>query len=136
MSQLSRPYQIALGAIALLAVVWVVALRGHKSSGGEERATSSTPPASTPAAARPQASTPVAKPSQPTAPGVAGLTRAIEKAHGAVAQSERNAKQLERKSAEASSSTATTPTTQAAPGASTSTAPTRSRSAAKPHTTT
>jgi hypothetical protein len=140
MSRLSRPYQIALGAIALLAVVWLLALRPHKSSSGEESATSSTP----------TSTTSKAKPSLPTAPGVAGLTRAIEKAHGAVAQSEQNAKQLQQKSAEASSPTASTPgdtatagarartpRTHAAPGSTKSSTPSRSHAsagtAAKPH---
>ena len=43
MAQLSRPFQIALGAVVLFAVVWFVALNGHGSS------SSSTPVASTPA---------------------------------------------------------------------------------------
>jgi hypothetical protein len=58
--QLTLPYRIALLAIALLGVIWFVALRP-----------SSTP---TPAAV--------------TAPGVKGLTNAIKDAHGAVAKSD------------------------------------------------
>lgn len=97
MAQLSRPYQIALGAIAVLALVWVVALRGHSSNPSEPAPSS---PAST------HASSPA--PGAPSkiyhgpAPGVEGLTRAIAKAHGAVATSERNARQLGRASARAS----------------------------------
>jgi len=112
MMQLSRPYQIALTAMGLLAVVWFVALRGH-SSGTE--GSGSSPPA---------ASSPAAKPSAPSsvyhgsAPGVEGLTRAIQKARGAVAQSETNAKQLQEKAAQASSSTQAAPA-QAATGTST-----------------
>lgn len=99
MTQLSRPYQVGLAVICLLAAVWFVALRGHSGTGASST-TASQRAASVPA--------PKATPTAPyhgSAPGVAGLTRAIEKARGAVAQSERNAKQLERKSAEASSST-------------------------------
>ncbi len=46
MTQISRPFQIALAAVVLLAAVWFVALRGHSSSGS-----SSTPAASAPAPA-------------------------------------------------------------------------------------
>ena len=100
MAQLSRPYQVALAAIGVLAAVWFVALRGHSGSGG-----GSSAPAPQPAAPAPKAASPA--PSSPSAPGVAGLTRAIEKARGAVKDSERNAKQLQRKSAEASSPSST-----------------------------
>src|SRR2546421_5070815 len=96
MAQLSRPYQVALAAIVLLAAVWLLALRGHSSGGGES---TSTP------APKPSTSTRPGAPYTPykgSAPGVAGLTRAIQKAHGAVAQSERNAKRLEERSAQAS----------------------------------
>jgi len=108
MSQLSRPYQIALGAIALLGAVWLLALRGHSNSSSER---SSSTAASTPAhasapATQPGASTPVVP---GTAPGVEGLTRAINKAHAAVAESERNAKQLAQKSDQASSSSSSSP---------------------------
>ncbi|MGN6373201.1 MAG: hypothetical protein ACTHM1_09470 [Solirubrobacteraceae bacterium] len=97
MAQLSRPYQIALGAIAVLALVWAVALRGH-SSNPSQPAPSSPPstPASTPAPGAPS------KIYHGPAPGVEGLTRAIAKAHGAVATSESNARQLSRASARAS----------------------------------
>jgi hypothetical protein len=100
MAQLSRPYQIALAAIGVLAAVWFVALRGHSGSGG-----GSSVPAPQPAAPAPKAASPA--PSSPSAPGVAGLTRAIEKARGSVKESERNAKQLQQKSAEASSPSST-----------------------------
>src|SRR5207248_1849099 len=103
MSQLSRPYQIALGAIALLGAVWLLALRGHSSSSsGPSSSTAGSSPAHASApATQPGASTPVV---HGTAPGVEGLTRAINKAHAAVAESERNAKQLAQKSEHASSS--------------------------------
>jgi hypothetical protein len=126
MAQISRPFQIALAGIALLGLVWVFAL--HRP------ASSSTTAAKAPAVA---AATPTQASSSPasggkaggasktyhgSAPGVAGLTRAIAKAHGAVATSQQNAKQLEEKSAQASgaatpssSSTPTTPALTAAP---------------------
>jgi hypothetical protein len=124
MAQISRPFQIALVAFGLLVAVWFFALHGHSSTSGS----GSTPAApATPAA--PSAAAQAEKAAAPSgayhgsAPGVAGLTRAIEKAHGAVATSQQNAKQLQEKSAQASSSAAPTA------GASTTATP-----AAKPHT--
>jgi hypothetical protein len=101
MTRLSRPYQVALVAIGLLAAVWLIALRGHSSTSGSGASTSAPKPAAP--AANPTPSTPYAG----SAPGVAGLTRAIEKARGAVAVSEANAKQLQEKSAQASNSAST-----------------------------
>ena len=93
MSRLSRPYQIALGAIALLGAVWFLALRGHSSGSSEPGSSTATSPPTHAAApaTQPGATTPVV---HGTAPGVEGLTRAINKAHATVAESERNAKQL------------------------------------------
>src|SRR5207244_1126494 len=90
MSQLSRPYQIALGAIALLGAVWFLALRGHSSSSSEpSSSTAAQPPAHASApATQPGASTPVV---HGTAPGVEGRTRASNKARAAVAEPEPNA---------------------------------------------
>jgi hypothetical protein len=99
--QLSRPYQIALGAVAVLGLVWMMALRGHAASPSE-------PAPATPAPQSPAKAVAQANPAAPTsvyhgaAPGVEGLTKAIAKAHGAVATSQQNAQQLQRKSNEAS----------------------------------
>jgi hypothetical protein len=103
MAQLSRPYQIALGVVAVLGLVWVRALRGHGSNPSEPSHT--TPAASTPApgaAAQAKAAGGPTSVYHGAAPGVEGLTRAIAKAHGAVATSQQNARQLEGKSARAS----------------------------------
>jgi hypothetical protein len=101
MAQISRPFQIGLVAVVLLAGVWLFALRGHSSS--------SEPSTAAPASAP---STSHAAPSAPgsSAPGVAGLSNDVAKARGAVATSEKNAHQLEQKSAQASG--------ESAPGAS------------------
>jgi hypothetical protein len=111
MAQISRPFQIALVAIVLLAGVWLFAL--HGSSKAPEASSSAAPsePAQVPAspgggsaqggAASPGAA--AAPAYHGSAPGVAGLTGAIAKAQGAVATSQQNAKQLEQKSAQASS---------------------------------
>jgi hypothetical protein len=104
MTQISRPFQVALAAFVLLAGVWLFALRGHSSStGGSEAAVTTTTPA-TPS--------PIYHGS---APGVEGLSRAIAKAHGAVSTSQQNAKQLEERSAQASGGTSASTTATSAP---------------------
>jgi hypothetical protein len=131
MMQLSRPFQIVLVAFCLFAAVWFFALRSHSSStsGGGSSASSSPAASST--------SSPAAQPTSPgtpyhgSAPGVAGLTRAIEKAQGAVNQSEHNAKQLREKE-QAAAASATPGSSAAASGAAPSTSP----SAAAAHTAT
>jgi len=114
MAQLSRPYQIALAALAVLALAWFAVLHRPGSS-------SSSEPAPAPSAhvspANSNSSSPGASTStyHGAAPGVTGLTRDIAKAHGAVATSERNAQQLKNKSAQASNETP--PSTASAPSA-------------------
>jgi hypothetical protein len=97
MTNISRPFQIALAALVLLIAVWFLALRGH--SGGES---SSSPSAASSSPASPSASqstpgggTPASKGGvyHGSAPGVEGLSRAIQKARGAVAQSQQSANQ-------------------------------------------
>jgi hypothetical protein len=124
MTQISRPFQIALVAVVLLAAVWFVALRGHSSSSGSSApapaasspstASSSGAAGSGSAAASSAASQSAsgggaASPGSTTykgsAPGVDGLTRAIQKARGAVTESEQHNSALAQKSAQASSST-------------------------------
>jgi hypothetical protein len=107
MTHISRPFQIALAAMVLFVAVWLVALRGH--SGGSEGAGSSASSAGGHAAAPAKAAGSGGSPARGSvyhgsAPGVEGLTRAITKAQGAVAQSQHNAKQLRERSAQASSS--------------------------------
>jgi len=115
MAQLSRPYQIALVAMAFLALVWFVALRGHSSSSGPAPVASAPAPAAgSSAAAQAKAAAAPTPVYHGAAPGVEGLTRAIAKAHGAVATSQANAKQLQEKSAQASSPTSTGASSSAA----------------------
>jgi hypothetical protein len=122
MAQISRPFQIALAAVVLLGGVWLFALKGHSSTSSSS---SSAPPpsASAPASHPSSSAASSASGSGPTAPGVAGLTRAIEKAHGAVATSQQNAQQLQQKSQQASSNAAqgtggtSAPSTHAGSGA-------------------
>jgi hypothetical protein len=139
MTQISRPFQIALLGVGLLAAVWFFALQGHSAS-----TAGSSPSASAPAAVAAQsaktgsssasvsgsssANEPAATQSHVyhgSAPGVEGLTRAIAKAHEAVATSRLNEKQLAEKSAQASSSTPSGASGDSAPG----TAPTAATTA-------
>jgi len=127
MAQLSRPFQIVLVAVCLLAGVWLFALQGGSSSTSGS-ATSPAAPASSPTtqSGSSSAGAAEAKAAAPTpiyhgsAPGVEGLTRAIAKAHGVVATSQQNAKQLEEKSAQASGTSASA---SGSSGASTSSQP-------------
>jgi hypothetical protein len=126
-AQLSRPYQIALGAVVVLGLVWAMALRGHASNPSEPAPRSpSTSRPSTSAAAEAKAAAAPTPIYHGAAPGVEGLTRAIAKAHGAVATSQQNAQQLQGKSGEASGESQASTTapagaaaTKAATGAST-----------------
>jgi hypothetical protein len=103
MAQLSRPFQIALAALALFAIVWLLALRGHSSAPGSAGSSSPAPPSSV---------------YHGSAPGVEGLTRDLAKAHGAVTTSDQNAKKLAEQSAQASGGTpSATPAPTTAPKA-------------------
>lgn len=100
MAQLSRPYQIALAALVVLAAAWLLVLRPHSSSSNGTEASTATVAQPSTSSTSSSASSPVYHGS---APGIEGLTRAIAKAHGAVVTSEQNAKQLSERAAQASS---------------------------------
>ncbi len=124
MTQISRPFQVALLAMVVLAGVWFFALQGHSSSGSSGSAASTPAPrpaASSSAGAKKAAGAPTSV-YHGAAPGVEGLSRAIANAHKAVATSEQNAKQLASKSAQASSAASTGGVTASSP-ASTQTTP-------------
>jgi trimeric autotransporter adhesin len=112
MTQISRPFQIGLLAAGLFVAVWFIALRGHSAggSGSGSAASSTAVPTSTAANSSPAAEAKAAAAPTPiyhgAAPGVEGLTRAINKAHAAVAASQQSAKQTEAESAQASSAAA------------------------------
>jgi len=132
MTQISRPFQIALGAMVLFAAVWFVALRGHSS--GTESA--STPAASSggQTAAPPKTAASDGSSAQGTiykgsAPGVSGLSHAIAKARGAVAQSKQNAQQLQQSSTKASSGGASQSTPTSTTSAPSNATPTKSSGA-------
>jgi hypothetical protein len=104
MAQVSRPFQIALAAVVLFAVVWFVALQGHGSS------SSSTPVASTPASA-PAPATAAKAPAGTT--HIEGMTRAVTHAREAVAASQQAADKSANSSAEAPSHGASVTTSSA-----------------------
>jgi hypothetical protein len=100
MTQISRPFQIALAALVLFIAVWFLALRGHSgessSSGSSSPSAASSPsPSSSASQSAPGGGTPASKGGvyHGSAPGVEGLSRAIQRARGAVAQSQQSAKQ-------------------------------------------
>jgi hypothetical protein len=128
MTQLSRPYQIALVALALLVLVWFAALHGRTPSSGGGSGSS---PVASSAPATPSAAAP-SHVYHGAAPGVEGLTRAIDKAHGAVAQSQREAHRVE--TAEPSASSSAAPAT-AAPATHAAASPAATRTAAHPAAT-
>ncbi len=100
MAQLSRPYQIALLALATLVLAWFVVL--HRPGGAT---TSSSSPSVSSSAGGSSGSSSAGGSSSVyhgSAPGVEGLSKDINKAHGAVATSEHNAQALQSKSAQAS----------------------------------
>src|SRR3984957_2845345 len=109
MAQLSRPYQIILGVVVVFGLIWAVALRSHSSNPSEPTASTPTPTNS--------ASAHGSSGGNGAAPGVEGLTKAIAKAHGAVAESQHNvqvqAGHAQALTGEAQTSTTTTHTTVA-----------------------
>jgi len=106
MAQVSRPFQIALAAVVLFAVVWFVALQGHGSS------SSSTPVASTPVST--PAPAPAAKAKAPAGTThIEGMTRAVTHAREAVAASQQAADKSASSSAEAPSHGASVTTSSA-----------------------
>jgi hypothetical protein len=113
MTRLSRPFQIALVVSGLFVAVWFVGLRGHSAGTGATASVQQVSPVRTPA---PSPGAP-SKVYHGSAPGLEGLTRDVAKAHGAVLASERNAKQLEQKSAHASGSASASSRASAALGA-------------------
>jgi len=121
MAQLSRPFQIALVAMAAFVLVWFVALRGHSASSGPTSVAGT--PVSTPASAT------AAKAKAPAGTThIEGMTRAVTHAREAVAASQQASDKSAASSAESpsqgasvSSSSATVVTKHGATKASTTT---------------
>ncbi|HXW58619.1 MAG TPA: hypothetical protein VEJ23_03980 [Solirubrobacteraceae bacterium] len=129
MTQISRPFVIALAAVLLLAGVWFVALKPHASSSPE---TPASTPAQAPApsgAAQEQANAAPSHVDHTSTPGLEGLTKDINRAHGAVAASQANGRGVEEKAAQVSggtsaSATSSPPSSQPTQAPSTSSPPT------------
>lgn len=126
MAQLSRPFQLALVLVAVLALAWFTVLRAHLSTSGDgsSSAGSSAPSASTTSKTSKAGeiehnegkATPVY---HGAAPGLQGLSKDIRRAHEAVGASQTQAHRLEGAStvastASAAGSHASAPATRAA----------------------
>jgi hypothetical protein len=136
MAQLSRPYQIGLAAVAVLAAAWLLLLQGGHSSSPSAPSTAQVSPAPThtvTAAAAPAKAASEGTAGSATGHGSAsslgGLGKAVEKARGAVATSKAQEKQLAERSDQASSVTLskTTSTPAAAAAPATAAGPTASK---------
>jgi hypothetical protein len=108
MTQISRPFQIALAVLVLFVAVWFLALRGHSSSGSssEPSTPAATAPsvASSPSASSASTSTPAKRTSgggssaathkahHAAAPSAGALKHTIDKAQGAVRHSQHAAR--------------------------------------------
>jgi cytoskeletal protein RodZ len=157
MAQISRPFQIGLVVVVLLAAVWLFALQGHSSSPSSGSSASSSPvvtssvsPSSTPthggSQAHPSTSKAGAQTQHGTVPtsahhahptGVEGLLHAVNKAHEAAATAQQNANQVERKSREASNESAPAQASHAStPASGATTASTPASGAGAPTTST
>ncbi len=137
MAQLSRPYQIGIAAVAVLAVAWLLLLRGHGES--SPSSTASSAPAVVHHA---PAKAATGRAGQATGGGSASSLgaygHAIEKARGAVTTSQHNANRLEEHSNQASSATpsqTTASTPSASASAPSTTAASPSKTATAPSTT-
>jgi len=130
MAQISRPFQIALVVVVLVAGVWLFVLHGNSNNTNTPSAANSSPvvtssvsPGSTPSVHHPastHASTSSAHPSHTHSLG--GLSRAVEAAHKAAATSKH-------KSTAATHAATTVPATSATPA-------TKAKTTVAPHGTT
>lgn len=105
MTQISRPFQIALAAAVVIAAVWLVALRGHSSGGGSSSASSAAAPTvakTTPASAA-SAST-----------GASNLTKAIDTARATAKRNELKAQHARHAQPQAKAKPAPKPATKLA----------------------
>src|ERR1700677_2588462 len=148
MAQLSRPFQIALAAVVVLAGIWLFALQGHSSttagSASSPAVSASAPATSTPAStaatsSTPPASTTAAKPapthatSHSSETSIGGLSHAINRAQHAAAITQQHEHQVEVKSAQVANEPAPTTTSSASSTAPTTTA--RATTTTKPSST-
>lgn len=137
MAQLSRPYQVVLILVAVLALAWFAVLRSHVSTSSS--GSSGGGASSQASAAAPKAGAIERHESTPTrvyhgpAPGVEGLTKDVRRAHEAVGASEAQTHKLESAGGSPSASSGASRGSQAASGVPSTAAAAGSRTAAKPH---
>jgi hypothetical protein len=143
MAQLSRPFQIALLAVAVLAGVVLFALQGRSTStsgSGSSPVVSATVPATAAHAgtAKSRGSSSSKSPGTPTHVGhgsgssLGGLSRAIDRAQHAAAISQQHEAQVAEKSAQASNEAASSQTSSAPSASVTAAAPATHATTAKP----
>jgi hypothetical protein len=109
MAQLSRPFQIALLALGVFVLAWFAVLHrpgGSSTSSSSPSVSSSAGSASKGSAAAGPASNGSAATGSSSvyhgsAPGLEGLTRDVQRAHGAAAQVESNGREVQSKAAQA-----------------------------------
>jgi hypothetical protein len=157
MAQLSRPFQIALVGVCLLAGVWFFALQGRSTStggsGSAPAVTTSTPSvtkatstgasqtaATAAVVARAKAEAKTGHIYHGSVPGLEGLTRDIARAHGAVAAIGASpsgpASKGERAGSSAATATTATPTHAKTPASAATTTPTKAVTATPTKTAT
>jgi hypothetical protein len=101
MAQLSRPYQVVLALVAVLALAWFVVLRAHTSAGNSPSSASTTSASTKASPSPPKAGAIERDEGKPTAvyhgaaPGLQGLSKDIRRAHATVGASEVEAKNAE-----------------------------------------
>ena len=114
MAQLSRPYQVGLAAVAVLAAAWLLLFQGHHSNNGGAGTTAQVPATTVTHHAAPKKAAAQGTAGQATGHGsassIGGLGHAVEQARGAVSTSQTNAQQLAERSSKASDETTTTST--------------------------
>lgn len=116
MTQISRPFVIAVAAVLLFAAVWFVALKPHTSSSTETTVSTPAPSPRPSGAAEEKANAAPSPIDHTSTPGLEGLTKDINRAHGAVAATQANGRRVEEKATQASGGgpASTTPGTSSA----------------------
>ncbi len=107
MAQLSRPFQIALIALGVFVLAWFAVLHrpGGSSSSSSSPSVSSAASSSTHSSAAASNGSGAAKSSSVyhgPVPGLEGLTRDVQRAHGAAAEVESNGREVQGKAAQGS----------------------------------
>jgi hypothetical protein len=127
MAQLSRPYQVVIVLVAVLALAWFTVLHSHlsPSSSGSSPAGSSHSPSAAKAGATERNEGKPTKVYHGSAPGLKGLSKDINRAHEAVATANAQAQK-----AESGAASATTPNVKASVAQPTSSAHAASPAAA------